>query len=313
MKNIWIIGAGPIAQEYAKVLMALGYRFTVIGRGEQSAVDFKLKTGVDVIRGGVNNYLGQNPDVPSHVFVVTKNSESSPICKELMQYGVKSIFCEKPGFLYPSECEDVKKITQETGSKLYYAYNRRFFASVLKAKEIIAEDGGVTSFNFEFTEWSHVIEKLPYPKEFLENHFYGNSTHVVDLAFHLGGNPIRMNCETSGELSWHKPAIFVGSGVTDKGALFSYQANWTAPGRWSVEMLTPKHRLIFRPMEQLQIQNIGSVAINSVEIDDSLDKEFKPGFYLETKAFLDGDYFDLCSIEEQYNHVVNIYNKMMGK
>ena len=48
-------------------------------------------------------------------------------------------------------------------------------------------------------------------------------------------------------------------------------------------------------------------------IDDHLDKEFKPGFYLETKAFLEGDYTRLCSIEEQLCHVQNIYNKILGK
>ena len=73
-----------------------------------------------------------------------------------------------------------------------------------------------------------------------------------------------------------------------KNALFSYHANWEAPGRWSVEILTPKHRLYFKPMETLQIQEIGSVAVNPVQIDDTLDKEFKPGLYLQVKSFLDG-------------------------
>ena len=57
--------------------------------------------------------------------------------------------------------------------------------------------------------------------------------------------------------------------------LFSYQANWNAPGRWGIEILTSQHRLYLRPMEKLQIQNTGSVDISEVEIDDQLDKEFK--------------------------------------
>ena len=88
----------------------------------------------------------------------------------------------------------------------------RIFASVLKAQEIIAEDGGVKSFNFEFTEWGHVIEKMDKPKGDLENWMYANSSHVIDLAFYLGGNPVQINCFTSGELSWHKPAAFAGAG-----------------------------------------------------------------------------------------------------
>ena len=103
---------------------------------------------------------------------------------------------------------------------------------------------------------------------------------------------------------------FSGAGITNKGALFSYQANWNAPGRWVVEVLTTKHRLYFKPMETLQIQEKGSVAIKPVEIDNQLDIDFKPGFYLQTKAFVEGDYGRFCMVEEHVKHVNAIYKKM---
>lgn len=98
-------------------------------------------------------------------------------------------------------------MAKQKEANVFYAYNRRYFASVLKAQEIIAEDGGVKSFNFEFTEWGHVIEKSGHSAEDLSNWFYANSSHVVDLAFFLGGTPTQMNCVTAGELTWHKPAV----------------------------------------------------------------------------------------------------------
>lgn len=308
--NIWIIGAGTIAQEYGKVLNSLGYNYTVIGRGEQSAIKYKEVVGKDVVLGGIDTFLSTNPVVADKAIVATNLNALSQNTIQLIKYGVKDIFCEKPGFLYPEECADVEKAAKESGVNVYLAYNRRFFASVIKAQEIIAEDGGVKSFNFEFTEWGHVIEKLDKSKGDLENWMYANSSHVIDLAFYLGGNPVLLNCVTSGQLSWHKPAAFAGSGITDKGALFNYGANWAAPGRWGVEFLTSKHRLYLRPMEQLQIQDLGKVVINPVEIDDHLDKDFKPGFFLETKAFVEGNTSNLCSIYEQLNHVRNIYLKI---
>ena len=39
-------------------------------------------------------------------------------------------------------------------------------------------------------------------------------------------------------------ALVAGAGVTENGALFSYHANWEAPGRWSVEIMTKKRRLM---------------------------------------------------------------------
>lgn len=309
---IWIIGAGTIAQEYAKVLTALGYQFQMIGRGEEKARQVEETFGYKVIRGGLDNFIESEPELPEAAIVATNLGSLAPNTIALLKYGVRRILCEKPGFLYPKECEKVAALAKEKKAEVYLAYNRRFFTSVLKAKEIIAEDGGVTSFNFEFTEWGHVIAKYNKPQDELKNWFYANSSHVVDLAFFLGGEPVQMNCHTSGEISWHKPAAFAGSGVSDKGALFSYQANWAAPGRWGVEILTAQHRLYLRPMESLQIQNLGSVAINPVEIDDHLDKEFKPGFYLETKSFLDKETSSLCSVAEQHHHVTEIYNKIVS-
>lgn len=311
--NIWIIGAGTIAQEYAKVLNSLGFDYIVIGRGNQSAKVFKDTLGKEVVTGGLDSFLKTNPQIADKAIIATNLDTLSHNTVQLLNYGVKDIFCEKPGFLYPEECEKVYSVAIEKNANLFYAYNRRFFASVLRAQEIIREDGGIKSFNFEFTEWGHVIESLNKSKGDLENWMYANSSHVIDLAFFLGGEPVEFSSYTAGELTWHKPAIFAGSGVTDKGALFCYQANWAAPGRWGVELLTSKHRLYLRPMEKLQIQDIGSVAINPVEIDDHLDVEFKPGFYLETKAFLEGNYEQLCSIEEQFNHVTYVYNKIIHK
>jgi hypothetical protein len=91
----------------------------------------------------------------------------------------------------------------------------------------------------------------------------------------------------AGGLDWHPSAsVFNGAGITDTGALFSYHANWEAPGRWSVEVLTKEHRLILRPLEELQVQNLGSVSVEKMEIADKLDKSYTPGFYRETESFL---------------------------
>ena len=43
---------------------------------------------------------------------------------------------------------------------------------------MIAEDGGVTSFNFEFTEWSHQIQHLQKASGVMDNWVLGNSSHV---------------------------------------------------------------------------------------------------------------------------------------
>ena len=310
---IWIIGAGTIAQEYAKVLQALNKQYQIIGRGVEKARQVEEALGCKVITGGLDSFLSSCPEMPEAAIVATNLGSLAPNTMALVKYGVKRILCEKPGFLFPEECEQVAKVAKDSNAEVFLAYNRRFFASVLEAERIIVDDGGLKSFNFEFTEWGHVIAKYNKPQDELKNWFYANSTHVVDLAFFLGGTPVEMINYSKDEADWHKPINFAGAGRTDKDVLFNYQANWDAPGRWAVELLTSQHRIYLKPMEQLQLQDKGSVKIYPVEIDDHLDKEFKPGFYLETKAFLEGDTERLCSIGQQCTHVINIFNKILGK
>lgn len=309
---IWIIGAGNIAAEYDKILTSLGEEFITIGRGEVSAQKYEGQTGHSVIRGGLELFVSSNPELPEGAIVAVPTTQLASTCIELMNYGVRRIFCEKPGFCKPKELDTVYMLSKQTNTEVFYAYNRRFYASVLKAEEIIKEDGRLLSFYFEFTEWGHVIANTGHSSDVKANWLYANSTHVIDLAFFLGGEPQKWNAYSKDELEWHKPVNFAGAGITTKGVLFNYQANWNAPGRWAVELLTPLHRIYLKPMESIQLQDKGSVKIYPLEIDDHLDKEFKPGFYLETLAFLQKDNIRLCSIEKQIEHVKKIYQVMLN-
>lgn len=310
MKNVWLIGAGLMAQDYIKVLEALKSNFTVIGRGKETAQKCEEATGCEVVIGGLETFLMNQPEVCSHAIVSVGVEKLYETTKELLLYGVKNILVEKPAGLHKEEFEDLVQISKEKQANVFVAYNRRFYASVLQAQKIIEEDEGVTSFNFEFTEWAHVISPLKKAEGVKEKWFLGNSTHVVDLAFFLGGKPKDICCFTNGNLDWHPTAsVFSGAGKSDKNALFSYHANWESAGRWSVEILTNEHKLILRPMEKLQIQKRGSIAQEFMGIDYSIDDEFKPGLYLQTKRFLNDDFDKMCTIEEQ-NNMLNIYNRM---
>lgn len=290
LKNrLWLIGAGQMAMDYAKVLEALNVEYEVIGRGAETAKKFEKELKKNVRIGGLKEWC-EKPDVikPKMAIVAVGVEQLANVTTNLLEYGFKRILVEKPAGLNGKEIQSVANEAKKHGANVFVAYNRRFYSSTLKAKEIIEEDGGVSSFNFEFTEWSHEIRDLQFATGVKENWFLANSSHVVDLAFFLGGKPKEISCFTVGEIDWHpKASIFAGAGITANGALFSYQANWEAPGRWGVEVLTKKHRLIFRPMEKLQIQKIGSVSTEFVEIEDDLDIKYKPGLFKQVQEFIE--------------------------
>lgn len=309
---IWLIGAGGMSVDYAKVLDAQNAEFIVIGRGENSAIEFEKNIDKTVILGGLESFLKTNPKTPTAVIVSVGVQHLYKSTMQLLEFGVKQILVEKPGSILNSEIQNLYTYSENVGANIYIAYNRRFYSSVLKAQEMIKLDGGVNSFNFELTEWSHVIEKIDKSSDVLASWFLGNSTHVADLAFFLGGKPRKITTYTSGGLSWHpSSSIFAGAGISTNGALFNYSADWESAGRWSVEVLTKENRYIFRPLEGLSVQKRGTIPQVVVKLDDELDKKYKPGLYLQVKAFLANDTTSLCSIKEQHALFLT-YEQMAG-
>lgn len=308
---IWLIGAGSMAMDYAKVLNALETPTIVIGRGKESAKKFSESHDFEIETGGLDNWLKSKPTLPDAVIVAVNVEYLAPVTSELINYGIKKILLEKPGGINSNEVENLNIKANQANADIYIAYNRRFYASTIHAQKMIEDDGGVNSFNFEFTEWAHVIEKTNHPQKVLNNWFLANSTHVVDLAFYLGGKPKEISTFTSGSLKWHPNAsVFAGAGVTLNGAIFSYQANWSAPGRWGIEILTKKHRYYFRPMEKLQVQKIGSIILEDATIDYSLDYQFKPGIWHQVNSFLLNNETAFCTLSEQLVSLKNTYKKI---
>ena len=299
MQNIWLIGAGNMALDYVKVLKDLPCTFTVIGRSEQSAARAEKEAGVPVVRGGVTDFIRNGNPLPDMAIVATGVLELASTAFTLMDASIKRILLEKPGGANPKEIENLSQRAKEKGCEIILAFNRRFYQSVIEAKKIMEEDGGVTSFQFDFTEWSSTIEKLNAPKELLEAWLLANSWHVIDMAFYLGGVPRELSGVASGDLKWHPTgSIFVGAGVSVHGIPFSYHANWESAGRWGVEMNTLKRKLIFKPLEKLQVMMKNSVAIEFAELDYEMDTNYKPGLYLQTKAFMEQKKDCLIDIHE---------------
>lgn len=302
MKNsVLLVGLGNMGKEYARVLKALDISFISVGRGSNNASAFEAVTGAQPVTGGIENYLKIEKEIPECAIVAVNVTGLYEVTLGLLNRGVRKILVEKPGALYKEELDNLLAVAAKKDAEVFIAYNRRFYDSVTEARKIITADGGVDSFQFEFTEWSYRIEPLQKAVEEKARWFLSNSSHVADLAFFLGGKPSILTAYTSGSLSWHETAsVFSGAGISNSGALFSYSANWDGPGRWGVEIVTRNNRIILRPLEMLQLQKKGSIAIEQVVSGNDTDTLFKPGLYCMVKAFIDGENIGLCSLKEQW-------------
>lgn len=310
--NICLVGTGQMAVEYVKVLKALGLNFNVVGRGEASAKVFIDKTSVVPEIGGFQRYLETSPLKPECAIIAVGVEDLYETSVLALEHNIRRILVEKPAGMSVEQIENLYDIVTKKQAEVYVAYNRRFYSSVLTASKLIEEDKGLLSFHFDFTEFSHVIEKLNKSSEIKDKWFLANSTHVIDLAFFLGGRPIQLHSITRGGLSWHpRGSIFSGAGITDKGAVFSYHANWDAPGRWGIELMTRKRKIRLQPLEQIEIQTLGSLTFEKYEFDNAIDRKYKPGLYKQVKSFLNQDKDSgLLSISNHYKMTRDVYSQI---
>jgi predicted dehydrogenase len=295
--SIWLIGPGNIGKDYVKVLKQFNLDVTVIGRSEKKS--FPL----NVFGGGLESYINKSSDIPKYAIVAVNESELYSVTKILLENNVKNILIEKPGSLSKRELLNLNDMVVEKNSNVYIGYNRRFYQSVQKCKELLKDNNEPLNVHFEFTEWTHDIDFKHYKNSELEKFFLCNSSHVSDLVFHLFGEPKYLDSHTSGGLDWHPASsVFSGSGKTVDNVLFSYNANWSSAGRWGIEINLTNYKLILKPLEKLFIQKKGCLDTEEIKIDSELDNSYKPGLYSQVKDFLDGDNKYLCSLSEQINN-----------
>ena len=309
--DLWLIGCGNNAIEHFKVLNELDISTKVIGRSKNSGDFFYSKTSIKPLLDGLyNNLISYEP--PHKAIVSVSIDQLFECTKLLIKKGCKKILIEKPGALKIGELVQLKQLKDKYDANLWIAYNRRFYQSVRLLKKLSEDDGGIKSLIFEFTEFSSSFENSKLTKEIIEKTLLCNSSHVIDLAFYLIGEPKKNKWSyfNSGHLLNHKSSSrFHGSGISENNIPFSYYADWECPGRWGVEVMTKKNRFILRPLEKLQVISKGTLDSKFVDFSSKVENNFKPGFYMQCKEFLSEDHINLKTIEEQINSF-NIYNLM---
>lgn len=277
-----------MAIAYGRVLNALGVAWSAVGRGSRSATTLEAACGVKPALGGLERYLREQPSPTANCAIVALPiPQLATATQALTEAGIGRVLVEKPAGLTIAEIEGLARAVERSGAEVYVGYNRRFYASVGAARSLIAEDGGVTSFHMDFTERVDRIETGKQDRAVLANWFLANSSHVVDLAFFLCGEAAEGRGLAAGALTWHPAgAVFVGHGRTASGAPFTWHADWTSAGRWGVDIRTARRRLLLQPLEQLLVQDRGSLELSRYPLDDALDHRFKPGLYRQVDAFL---------------------------
>lgn len=309
--KVLIVGAGIIAQEYVKVSIAQNFTPVVITRGQLKAKQLHdLYPHVKVETGGLENFLYNN-ECPLYAIVAAPVEYLATATKLLINNGCKHVLVEKPLTLNIDEASEILRLSKDNNCEVVIAFNRRSYQSVIHAKKLIQNDGGISSIHFDFTEAIFRIDPGNYTEDVTKFWGIANSSHVIDTAFYLAGKPKWIECRQYGNsVAWHQAgSIFTGFGETEYNVPFTYHSNWGAPGRWNIEVMTPKRKLMFSPMERLKQQVENSFFIEEVETDYDLDIKFKPGFYWQVQQFFMGKgTFALSELESEMAILNRIFN-----
>ena len=151
-KNVLLVGTGPMALDYAKVLIAQNTSFQVVGRGLESAVKFESSTGIKPFVGGLEKYL-ESTTLPSNTyFIVATGTEAlMPSLLLVLKAGAYKVLIEKPAAISIEELIENENKLKAFSENIYVAYNRRFYASVIEAKKMIEEE-----FPFKFGDYEPI-------------------------------------------------------------------------------------------------------------------------------------------------------------
>jgi len=187
------------------------------------------------------------------------------VTKSVIQNGQQNILIEKPGSLYSDELLDLNQNLKN--SRVRIAYNRLTYPNFHKLKSIINEEG-ISSCNFNFTELIHFINFEKYNKIVYSRWGIINSLHVISMVFELIGFPKDHKFYNLGSLEWHPTSsVFVGSGKSEKGILFSYHADWNSAGRWGIEIMTKNNAYRLISLEELFVKYKNTFEWNKVSFN----------------------------------------------
>jgi predicted dehydrogenase len=295
-KSVLIIGAGWMARQYALALSRMKIKnVTIISKSKDKVSQLCSEFGFHPFVEGYEKHIPEMKKMDLTI-VATPVHHLLPATMLAAKYGQQNILIEKPGSLYYQElisaARDLKKC------RIRVAYNRLFYPNYHKLKQLVKNEGGITSCKFTFTEWVHTIDFSKENRDVYSRWGIANSLHVIAMAFGLVGMPKKISALQHGGFDWHPSgSVFVGSGVTESGVPFSYHADWSSAGRWSIEVMTKENAYRLMPLEDLYACKKGSNNWEKVPFDVAFS-DVKHGVAEEVAAMLDDNSdLELVSLE----------------
>jgi predicted dehydrogenase len=307
--QIWVVGAGNMALEYAKILNYLEINHSVIVRNKNRAKNFKLLKNCKIILGDLNFALETLPP-PKYSIVCTNVTNLFLATKTLLEKSVDNLLIEKPGLLSLEHLKIINKLISKTKSNVFYAFNRRYLPSVLELLRRTYENGELLALHTELSERWNLIPKEAKDKEELKKWGISNSIHMIDLIQLIAGDIKQITTYRNKGLLLHPSGSqFVFSGETVNNIMLSGVASWGSGGGWSIDAFSKNYKLSLNPIETLNLTDNKTFKKNLIIMSET--ETFKLGLKPMLEDFLNFNFGHLCSIEQLKKNII-FANKLFG-
>jgi predicted dehydrogenase len=282
MKMLGLIGYGQIAKEHIKVFRSLNAE--VVASCNRSEKGKKMAfEEMSILRTYSSIPEMIEREKLDGIICCVSFWNNYSVAKELIPYGIP-ILLEKPPGTSLDEVIELRKMVAKYSTPLIVGMNRRHYSILTKA---IDDAGGLNSIVSVEVVWSEEPQK--YINRGLSYHqvsrlIFSNSLHGLDLITFLAGgiiDPIIIaHCNLS-PFSWEMSM----QGTSDRGVITSFNSSWIHPAKWSLALNTPIKKYFFSPLETCVISNENKQT--KALYQDTIDNQYKPGFYDQGVHFLD--------------------------
>ncbi len=307
--RVGFLGVGEIAQQHAAVVQALGHQVYAgacrTGSSQRWARFSHIFPEARLIADGVSLLNDSAIDA----VVACLPWDETPRWLDVLLSAEKPVLLEKPIALSGSSLARSMEVAgQKIGNK-YVGLNRRFYEPVAAMRQRLSQ-GGLKSVAVEIPEDVKGFIDT-YGPQIVGNTMAFYSCHVLDLVQHLLGalRPVRVYSYRSDYgragsyysytcLLETADALPVTLAINDNhSANMAIHFRFNDGTHWvlsPIEVLAVYDGFNIESVQGTQIKRFRPKEIRRVEADAS----YKPGFYSQMRAFLDGGIAPVASIEE---------------
>lgn len=204
----------------------------VMRRNAALASDYAQRHGVSSWYADASELIN-DPEVNA-VYVATPPDTHAFYAIQTMKAG-KPVYVEKPMARTFAECEEMIRVSEETGQPLYVAYYRRTLPGFLQVKELIegGEIGRVLAVNMRLHKAFGELDRFPEKQSWHvkphisgAGHFYDLASHQFDYLDFLFGPVTLVKGEAQNVAGFYEAEDTVS-------AVFAFASGVTGTGSWS--------------------------------------------------------------------------------